>query len=60
MSATKANLLTRLPETAIIAALAGMCGYLIHEAGNEATVTARIDGLETRVSELESLHPRIP
>lgn len=58
MSDTKANLIARLPETVIIAGLATVAGYLIHEATTSATMNARIDVLEVRVTDLEKLHPR--
>ena len=58
MSATKGNLITRLPEAIIIAALAATVGYLIHEAGLEKETTMRIDDHESRIEALEEFHPR--
>ena len=58
MSAEGKNLLTRLPEATVIAGLAALCGYLMHEAGTEATMLARIEVLENQVEELQGFHPR--
>jgi len=47
------NLVTRLPETVIIAALATGCGYLIHEASTNAMLVAQMKSQEMRISALE-------
>jgi hypothetical protein len=52
------NLLTRLPEATVIAGLAALCGYLMHEAGTEAAMIARIEMLEIHMQELQGFHPR--
>lgn len=54
----KTNFISRLPEAVVLAALAGMVGYLIHEATTETAMTFRMDSIEGRVGELERLHPR--
>ncbi len=58
MSGEGKNLLTRLPEATVIAGLAALCGYLMHEAGAEAAMVARIEMLEAHVKELQGFHPR--
>ena len=62
MSDTKGNLITRLPETAMIALLATACGYLINEARSETETEQQVKTLESQVEDLQKdfdeMHPR--